>query len=360
MNDWDIVGHEWAVELLSRDLAGGRLRHAYLFAGPPGIGKRTLALKFAQVINCLSPSPLPPVPAGEAAGVRACGECRPCTLIAKGSHPDVPIVHSGVPSSTTSSRRPSTATRNSPGEGRSIKIDQVRDLERQVSLAPYEATYRVPILLRFHEATTGAQNALLKTLEEPPPQVVILLTADSPDLLLPTIVSRCDVLNLRPTSIAKAKEALAQRRGVAGERAELLAHLSGGRLGWAVRMSEDEERLAQRNERLDKLLGLIAAPRRARMAYAEALAKRPREEVYELLDLWLTWWRDVLLASSHAGAPFANADRIEIIRGLADRIDPERARAAIEAIRKTGEAIDRNANLRLALEVLALDLPALK
>lgn len=358
MNDWDIVGHEWAVELLAHQVADGRLRHAYLFTGPPGIGKRTLAFKFAQVINCLSASPLPPLPAGEGPGVRACGECRPCALIAKAAHPDVPLVHSGSPSVGASGRDGKGA--KGEGQSRSIKIDQMRELERQMALAPYEAKYRVPILLRFHEATTGAQNALLKTLEEPPPQVVIVLTADSPDLLLPTIVSRCELLNLRPLPIARVKDVLIARWNVADERAQLLAHLSGGRIGWAVRLSQDEARLARRAERLDALTKLIAAPRRIRMTYAEALAKRPRDEIGETLDLWLTWWRDVLLAASLAKAPFANVDYAETIRGHADRIGPARARAAVEAVRQTGEALDRNANLRLTLEVLTLDLPVVK
>jgi DNA polymerase III subunit delta' len=343
--DWGIIGHEWAVELLARDLAGGaqgrRLGHAYLFAGPPCIGKRTLALKFAQAINCVTPD--------RDLALGGCGECRPCTLIAKGRHPDAPIVQSGEASASASSR-------SRKSDSHSLRIEQVRDLERQVALAPYEARYRTPILLRFHEATTGAQNALLKTLEEPPPQVVLLLTADSPDRLLPTITSRCQVLYLRPLPPDTVEQAL-RERGVESEQAHLLARLSGGRVGWAVSAAEDSQLLERRAELLDEMLALLPAPRRTRAAFADAFAKRGRDEVTETLELWQTWWRDVLLAAGQAEAPAANVDRVEAIQQLASRVEPARLHTFLQAMRGTVAAIERNANMRLALEVLLFDLP---
>ena len=346
MGTWGIFGHDWAVELLARDLAGDRLRHAYLFTGPSGIGKRSLAVKFAQAINCLSPS-------------RPCGECRPCTLIAKGLHPDAPLVHSGLTvSGAAAVGRAARAGRTQDGGPRSIKIEQARELERMVALTPYEARYRTPILLRFHEATTAAQNALLKTLEEPPPRVVFLLTADSLDRLLPTIVSRCESLKLRPLPIVATKEALMLRWRIEPGRAELLAHLSAGRIGWAAAMSSDDERLTQQAQQIEEMLGLLALrPRRGRLAYAEALAKRGRDKVEETLALWQVWWRDVLLAANAANAPYANLDRAETVGLIAQFVGAERAYEALRALYRTQEAIERNANLRLALEVLALDLP---
>jgi DNA polymerase-3 subunit delta' len=343
MINWGIVGHEWAVQLLAGDLAAGRLRHAYLFAGPPGIGKRTLAVKFAQAINCLSPV------AGDPPG--ACGACRPCVLLGKQAHPDAPLVQSGQlgPGAARGGR--------SSAESRTIKIEQVRELERQTALAPYEAKYRTPLLLRFHEATPAAQNALLKTLEEPPAQVVLLLTADSADRLLPTIVSRCQVLNLRPLAVPQVEAAL-RAAGPAADRAQLLAHLSGGRIGWALSAAEDDRPLERRSARLQEMLGLLAAPRRDRRTYAEALAGRGRSEVGETLELWQTWWRDVLLSACQAHAPTANVDHMENVRRLAEQVSAAQALVVLQAIRRTAQAIERNANVRLALEVLMFDLPA--
>jgi DNA polymerase-3 subunit delta' len=328
--------------MLARDVAAGRLRHAYLFAGPPGIGKRTLALKFAQALNCegtLTP----------------CNACRPCTLIAKQAHPDAPLIHSGQAPSARAEAKRGEAERSAAA--RSLKIEQVRDLERQVALAPYEARYRTPILLRFHEATLAAQNALLKTLEEPPAQVILLLTADSADWLLPTIVSRCQVLALRPLPTALVEQALIERWGIEAARARLLASLSGGRLGWAVKASADDEHLARRSERLGEMLALVNSTRRARLAYAETLSKRGRAEVGEILELWQNWWRDVLLAASEAATALTNVDQTEAIRWLGSQVGPAQALHALESIRSTGEALDRNANVRLALDVMLLDLP---
>jgi DNA polymerase-3 subunit delta' len=281
----------------------------------------------------------------------ACGQCRPCLLIEREAHPDVPLVHSGQP--LPGAKKKSEAVP-------SLKIEQVRELERQAALAPYEARYRVPILLRFHEATLGAQNALLKTLEEPPPQVVLLLTADSADRLLPTILSRCQTLKLRPLRAAAIEQALIERWQAEPERARLLASLAGGRLGWAVRACAGEEQLAQRAERLEELLQLITAPLRQRLLYSELLAKRGRVAVSEALDLWQYFWRDVLLAAGGANtAPPMNIDRINDIQRIAGQIGPGPACQAIESIRRTLAAIERNANVRLALDVLLIELPRL-
>ena len=154
---WQTVGHDWAVTLLRRSLAGGRVAHAYLFSGPPQIGKTRLALELAQALNCAQPDP-------------PCGRCPSCLKIARGTHPDVRLVEG-------------------EGAGGSLKIDQVRALQREAALAPYEGRYRVFILRQMDRATLEAANCLLKTLEEPPGHVVLGLTAVYPESLPLTIVS---------------------------------------------------------------------------------------------------------------------------------------------------------------------------
>jgi len=328
---WNTLGHSFAVELLARDRAQLRLRHAYLFTGPNGVGKRTLVHDFACALLCEAPEP-------------PCGVCRACHLARKEIHPDLFTI---APSE--SGKRVRTAK---------IRIDPIRQLIYDLSLRPIESQRRVARLVRFDTANVEAANALLKTLEEPPNNVILLLTAERADDLLPTIVSRCEVIALRPMPLEVVRDALIARWLVPAERADLLAHLSGGRLGWAVRMHQDEGALEARAQRLDDLARLVSASRVERFAYAERLAREGSlEKIQDTLDLWLSFWRDVMLIAARATAPLANPDRVSELRRLAEAISTAQAQAVIVALRRSGELLERNVNTRLALEVLLLDWP---
>ncbi|HXQ34622.1 MAG TPA: DNA polymerase III subunit, partial [Anaerolineales bacterium] len=214
-SNWNLVGHEWAVDMLKKHVVNGP-RHAYLLAGPPGLGRRSLALRFAQALNCQTPvdSGIP------------CGHCRDCKHIQAMQYADLTIVQA-------------------ESEGGIIKVDQIREARRMLTLKPYMAKYRVALFLRFQEANENAANALLKTLEEAPSYVVLVLTADNPEQLLPTIVSRCEVLRLRPLPIEDVQREL-ETRGLETDRANLFAHISGGRIGYAMRLIENESLLDKR------------------------------------------------------------------------------------------------------------------
>lgn len=326
---WDIIGHEWAASLLEQHIARGEMRHAYLLCGPPGVGRRTLALRFAQALNCAQP----PQPGA------SCGVCRTCEQIDRMQHADLSIVQVLEDTNT-------------------IKVEQIRELQRSLSLSPYSARYRVALLLDFEQATPNAQNALLKTLEEAPEKVVLLLTAGSPEVLLPTIVSRCEVMRLRPLSVDTLQDALIER-GAAPEHARLLAHLSGGRPGYALRLQSETGLDDQRKHWLNVLVRLLASRRLEKFQAAEALAK-DREQLRQALLIWLSFWRDLLLACAGCDAPLTNLDYESVLRAVAVQIDLACARARTADLEQALQGLDANLNPRLLTEVLLLDWPLVK
>jgi DNA polymerase-3 subunit delta' len=184
-----------------------------------------------------------------------------------------------------------------------------------------------------------------------------MLTASDMDQLLPTIISRCQVLNLRPPSTLLVQKALEERWQVGAERAKLLARLSGGRLGWAVRASEDKAILQKRERRLDEMIELTGQGRVGRLRYAQRLSTSP-DSLREVLDLWLSWWRDLLLSKGGSSTEVTNVDREATLRSQAQGYSLIQVQDFIEALRAAVWQLEHNANTRLALEVLMLNLPS--
>jgi DNA polymerase-3 subunit delta' len=325
-NPWNILGHDWAVEMLHQHAARGEFRHAYLFSGAPGLGRRTLALRFAQALNCSTPL-APGVP---------CGTCRDCKQIEGMRHPDINIIQADA-------------------EGGTLKVDQVREVQRAMSLKPYQVNYRVALFLRFHEANDNAANALLKTLEEAPAHAVLILTADNPEQLLPTIISRCEIIRLRPLPVSMIEADLIER-GVEAERARLLAHISGGRPGYARTLVDDVTLLEKREERLNDLQSLLPAARVEKFSYADKLAK-DKDAMRQAILIWLSYWRDVLLRVAQANTALVNIDRNMEIEFLATRLDLPTVRRVVSSLETTLEKMERNVNSRLLAEVLLMDWP---
>ena len=336
-DNWNLTGHRWAVDMLQKHIVRGTTRHAYLFAGPPGLGRRTLALRFAQALNC--PTPLE-------AGV-PCGTCRECKQIESMKHADLSIVEPTIKDPATKELIPSPN-----GE---IRIEQIRDLHKTINLKPFQSKYRIALFLRFHQANDNAANALLKTLEEAPPSAILILTADNPEQLLPTIVSRCEVLRLRPLSVEEVQREL-ENRGVENSRAKLIAHISGGRMGYAIRLIENDTLLETREERLNDLLALLPASRVQKFSYADKLSK-DKDAMRQTITFWLSYWRDVMLRVSQASTPLVNVDRNVEIEDLAGQMDLSSARRMLQRLEQGLEQLDRNVNPRLLAETLLLDLP---
>ena len=328
-NGWDtIIGHEWATEALAGAITHDRVGHAYLITGTEQIGKTTLAQVFAQALNCESDN-------------KPCSVCRPGTLIGNGRHPDIRVVEPEI-----SKRGKAT-----------LKIEAIRQLQHDLSLTAYEGRYKVAILPDFDAATIGASNAFLKTLEEPPANVILILTASDADTLLTTITSRCRVVNLRPVPTDLIEESLVTRWRVPAEKAHLLAHVADGRLGWAVAAAKDKTILATREEHLTQLHDALDGNRVARFAIADKLAKKPAQ-LPALLQTWLSWWRDATILTQKEPSPtLSNIDEQE---QMVARLPHWEADSAFESLKETDRAIwalGRNANGRLLMENLLLSYP---
>jgi DNA polymerase-3 subunit delta' len=332
---WQVVGQSRVVSLLQRSLEQKAIAHAYLLVGPPHVGKMTLALNLAQALNCQGTEP-------------PCGLCHPCQKIASGKHADVQII--GLDSSGDS-------TDKSRAE---IGINQIREMQHSSSLPPFEGRYRVFIIDGAELLSTEAANCLLKTLEEPVGGVIfILLTANS-GVLPATVVSRCQQLELHPLATSEVEAVLNQRRGIEPKKAELLARLSRGCLGWALSAAVDDSLLQRRGERIDKLLDIINADYEQRFDYVTQLVARfsqNRLMVQEILELWLDWWRDLLLVKLGCNDIITNIDFKAMLVDMVRGYSLAQIKGFISSIQVAGQQLRQNANPRLALEVLMLSIP---
>jgi DNA polymerase III subunit delta' len=361
-NNWDFLGNEWAVDMLKQHVLRGAVRHAYLFTGPPGIGRTTLALRFAQALNC---------PERSADGV-PCGNCKTCKQIEDMKYPDLVIVEAEK-------------------TGGVLKAEQVRTLNQSLVLKPYMSDYKVILFRRFHEANPHASNALLKMLEEAPAHAILILTADNPEQLVPTVTSRCEVMRLRPLPVDMVASWV-EEHGADKEKAKLLAHISGGRPGYALSLLTDDiykesgqdSTLNFRTQKLKDLQDLLTADISTRFAYAEKLTKKKKKgkgseesneeneadelqeggaRVRDTLLIWLSFFRDVLMRLSgekDAELNICNIDREVEVKMLSSRLTMSRAQRLVRDVGRSIELLDKNVNSRLLVEVMLLDWPRVK
>jgi DNA polymerase-3 subunit delta' len=315
----DVLGHDAAVAELVRVIVADRVPPAVLLLGPAGIGKRALADALAARLLCTAGTD------------DACGLCPQCTRIAGGTHPDLRVVV----------RDP---------DRKDVRTEQIRELTRWLSLTPLMATRKVGIVDGAHEVNEHGQNALLKTLEEPPGRTVLLLTASAPSLLLPTVRSRCRQVRLDPLPAALVRRVI-EARGIEGGDAEMLASLAEGSPGRAMALAGDDEKEARQSvlETLPVLRTLDAADISKR---AQELARGAGEAG---LAVMLAWYRDVLGAALlGTDAPLRLAGHAAEVRAAAGRLDAGAVLRQLEAVCDTIRDIERNANRTLAIETLLL------
>lgn len=327
----DLVGHGWVGEFLAGHLNHQAIHHAYLFHGAEGMGKGILARRFAQALLC-EQGQFPP-----------CLDCHNCQRVERLTHPDYERI-------------------SSDEVGQTLKIEQVREMQRHIALAPFEGGRRVVLIERAHELSQNAANALLKTLEEPPQHVVLLMTARTLEALPATLVSRCEVVSLRTVSAGEIVEALSAEFG--RETASLVGSLAGGRPGKALALARDEETLKRRREALDELQRLLHGDRVSRFRFVgEWTSGRDlaatRRKTLELLESWLSLLRDVMLMANSAQVALSNPDQRERIAMMQSTLSGSQAAAMVRSLKGSMDAISDNGNVQLALEVLLLSLPYL-
>jgi DNA polymerase-3 subunit delta' len=342
----DIVGHRRTLRLLSRAVLSGTLPPSLLFAGPDGIGKRQVAVALAQTLNCLSP--VRDVALGDSAAatllpIDACGECAACRRIARGVHPDVIAL-------------------TPEGDRVTVAIDQVRALNEQIAYRPFEGRRRVVIVDEAADVLLGpSQNALLKTLEEPPSGTVFVLVTSRPDALLPTVRSRCPAIRFAPLSGTEVVQFLTST-GMKAAEAATRAAVADGSIGRALAAAE----LADVRDGARQMLEQVARARdtRARLEATKAIAGKgkgtglgERDALAVHLRLLHALLRDLgVLSTSADERGLANADLQPLLSRLAPAFDRARLVRAFTAIDRALDALERNASPKIVADWVALQL----
>jgi DNA polymerase III subunit delta' len=322
----DILGHEKAIHLLQRAIRTEKVVHSYLFLGNEGIGKKQVALQFAKALNCLKGGP----ETGE-----ACDQCLSCRKIRDGFHPDVLLLEP---------------------ENQTLKVEQVRQMQKDLAYRPYEGRRRVCIITAADRMAPNMSNILLKTLEEPPLHTVIILLANHPRLLLPTILSRCQAVRFHPLPISLVTQWLVEQKGLDPEEAHLVASLSEGSPGKALDLQE-EIREIPREALLKEWLGVTSLSFDALEHWTESLPT-DRGHLVSILEMAKTLLRDLVMVKTvEDPSKLIHFDLRDTLELIAAQWDLSSLLNRIEALHQTILAVSPvrgNANTKLALEAMML------
>jgi DNA polymerase-3 subunit delta' len=350
---WATFGHDAALRILDSAQRAGRLSHAYLITGPDQVGRRTLALDLACLLNS---EPQPNL-FGEAP-VLDLAASPPAQRIRKGQHADVRVISEATP--VRADKAPAAGSDEDAPIRQRISIEHIHDVQRDAALKPFEGKARVFIIDGAENMSADAANALLKTLEEPAPEVFIVLVASSAEALPETIVSRCQRIHLRPVKLEVIEQKLVERFAAAPETAARLARLSRGRPGWAINALKDPAVLETYSQTALRIVSVVSGGPEHRFQYARDISgsfRRNREAVLGELGRWLEWWRDVAVVKAGLPALAVNVDWMPALEAMAKALTTDDIAAAAQTVKETAAALEANAIPRLALEVMVLELP---
>ena len=334
---WPAWSDPIAAERLREIVSGGQIGQCYLLSGPRGVGKSALALAFAQALMCEQPDEDDPA--------QPCGVCRSCRNVLRNTHPDIELFDL---------RAQATLLEGKAGKGTTLTIEMVRQMRAAAALLPVEASRRLVIVDDAETLLEPAQQALLKTLEEPPLTVTILLLCDEPEALLATVRSRCQEIAVRPQPLSAIAEALVAR-GVAEEQASEIAVLSRGSAAWAVAAVSDGELLSARRDARAAAAAWLAGSTYERLATAYRLGDqftKRRDDVIATVQMVVQLLREELLRVAGASALRQDDDRIASEGTLATL-----ARALSSTLQCLSD-FDANVRPRLAMEAMVLAWPS--
>ncbi len=313
----DILGHARIVDVLQRSLRSGKTAHSYLFEGVPGSGRKKTALTLIQALFCSTQPD------------DACGICGSCRKVEGGNHPDIHLI-APLP------------------DKRDISIEQLREMQHVLSLRPYEAPRKACIIDPAERMSVSAANSLLKTLEEPPGNALIILLTENAGMLLPTVRSRCQLIPFAPLSPEHILTLL-ERNGMAPETAALVAPMSGGSMQRAMEL--DNESLTLRRQAVLTSIGKMTIHQIATVFDASEQLSGNRDATLELLDMLLSFFRDAVHLGAGSGDIVNRSVRPAIESIAANRSFPGNLEL-LERIYETRRAVQRNANTKLALDNL--------
>lgn len=329
----DIIGQSLLVDSIKRIISSGRIVHAYLFAGPPGAGKRTITNIFAQALLCESKLNKP------------CGKCGSCTMYRSGNHPDI--------------------QRIAPEKG-SITIDVIRDMQMDVQVRPYMGERKIYMIEDAHTMNVYAQNALLKTLEEPPKFIVIILLTDRTESLLPTIQSRCQIFRLKTLSRNQLADILVKRLGITRAQAIPYTRMSEGLPGKALGLanalmdSKDSGKYGKYGEFMEgfyELVNKIGTGLDIESIFQNSFLTDNKERIGEILDLLMLWFRDILIYQETGEEELiTNITKINIIEAHSKIFTIDAIKDIIEGVEKTKRMLKSNTNYQLTIENMLLSL----
>ena len=344
-------GHSHAVSVMARAVRDERPPHALLLVGPRGVGKTTLALDLAAGLLCLHDDP----------AARPCRACVACRKVVAGDHPDLHLIEP-------------------EGAGEQIRIGQVQQLTADLSLTALEGRFRVAVIRSAHRLNPDAQNALLKTLEEPGPATCLVLCADDAAPLLPTVLSRAARLRLAPLPIEALIRLLVAEGHADPAPARALAIATDGRPGLAIRLSKQPEAMLARGRISRTILGLVRADRRTRLAAAADLlgdaaavdaamrgdvapsatrlqpAER-RRAVALLIDVWRDLGRDLAIAARGGGRGVRDLEQLDELLATTASIDQVALRHFLDRLDRLMLAIEGYASPELMLDAMLLAWP---
>ena len=318
----DIVGQEQITGHLQNAIRMGKVSHAYIIQGEAGSGKKLLAGTFAATLQC------------EEGGIEPCGHCQSCKQAVSGNHPDI---------------------RRVTHEKATIGVDDIRlQLNNDILVKPYSRPYKVYIIDEAEKMTEQAQNAMLKTIEEPPEYAVILLLADNAERLLPTILSRCILLNLKPVSTEQIKKHLMEKRGFTDYQAEISADFAQGNLGKAIRYAASEDFLAMKEDAL-RLLRKIDDMQLPELVEHIKSFTDHKLEVNDYIDLMILWYRDVLMFKvTNNPNVIMFKEELSYIKKQASVRDYEGIENVINGMEKAKMRIKANVNFDTTIELMLL------